>query len=77
MVERGRDDPRGLTAEQVIENIASFPLVKDLEYDERGAIKSGSSSYSEKYSAWRNQRFAKQWLEHRAQSEDASRKRGE
>lgn len=77
MAKRGRDDPRGLTAEQVIKNIASFPLKQDFEYDERGSIKSGSHSYSEGYAAFRNQQFAKTWLEHRAQSEHASRKRGE
>lgn len=71
MSKRGRDDPRGLTAEQVIENIALFPLKKDFEYDERGRIKSGCDSYSAGYAAFRNQQFARRWLDlRRAQSEE-------
>ena len=58
----GRDNPDGLTARQVIENIAAFPLRKEHERDKYGETLSGSSSWSEGFAAFRNQRFAQEWL---------------
>jgi len=60
---KGRDNPVGLTALQVIEDIARFPLSKEFDRDDRGCILSGSDSYSPGYAAFRNQRFAQQWLD--------------
>lgn len=59
---KGRDNPEGLTAREVIEDIAAFPLRQAMELDERGGYKSGSSGWTEGYAAWRNQRFAETWL---------------
>lgn len=64
---KGRDNPVGLTALQVIEDIAKFPLSKGFDYDDRGRILSGSNSYGPGYAAFRNQRFAQQWLDDQKQ----------
>ena len=62
MKKKGRDNPEGLTAREVIEDIASFPLRQEFEKDERGRMKNGSSSWSAGYAAYRNQEFARHWL---------------
>lgn len=59
---KGRDNPVGLTALQVIQDIAGFPLSKEFDCDDRGRILSGSNSYGPAYAAFRNQQFAQQWL---------------
>lgn len=64
MKKRGRDNPEGLTARQVIEDIAAFPLRKEFEIDPHGEIKNGSCSWSDGYAAFRNQQFAQQWLDY-------------
>lgn len=56
MLKKGRDNPTGLTSVEALEDIADFPLRKEMSKDD-------PSSYSEGYAAWRNQRFAQYWLE--------------
>ena len=46
----------------VIQEIADFPLTKEMEKDEFGEFKSGSSSYGVGYSAWYIQQLARKWL---------------
>lgn len=53
-----------MTARELIEDIANFPIVQNPEHDRFGEIKSGSHSYNEKYAAWRNQELARDWLRH-------------
>lgn len=60
MAKKGRDNPEGLTAREVVEDIAAFPLRKELERDKFGEL--SGSSHSEGYAAWRNQQFAAAWL---------------
>lgn len=56
----GRDNPKGLTAREVIEDIANFPLSKAPNRDKFGEL--SGNSYGEGYAAWRNQKFARDWL---------------
>jgi hypothetical protein len=49
-------------AEQVLKIIAEMPISKSHEYDERGSIKHGSSSYGPGYSAWRMKQLAEQYF---------------
>jgi len=51
-----------MTARELIEDIANFPLSKEPKLDRFGEMVSGSQSYSEKYAAWRNQEMARAWL---------------
>ena len=61
-IKRGRDNPEGLTAREVIEDIANFPLSQDFEYDRFGEIKNGSSSWGPSWVAHRSKSMAREWL---------------
>lgn len=51
-----------MTARELIEDIANFPLTKESERDRFGEFVTGSNSYGEKYAAWRNRELARAWL---------------
>lgn len=61
MIKMGRDNPEGLTAREVIEDIAAFPLSQEMERDQFGEYK-GGSSWRAGYAAFRNKSFAEAWL---------------
>ena len=48
---------------EALEKIASMPLSKGYEYDERGRIKSGSNSYGPGWAARHFQELAKRTLQ--------------
>lgn len=51
-----------MTARELIEDIANWPITKGPTRDRFGEIESGSQSYGEGYTAWRNQELARAWL---------------
>lgn len=44
---------------EALETIATMPLSKGFEYDERGRIKHGSNSYGPGWAAWHFQQLAR------------------
>lgn len=51
-----------MTARDLIEDIANWPITKAHTKDRFGEIENGSNSYGEGYTAWRNQELARTWL---------------
>lgn len=47
------------SARKALEEIVTTPTAKDLDYDERGEIKSGSRAYGPGWSAWHFQNIAR------------------